>query len=533
MKKLIIAAIVVFICLLLDLGNPDALRQGTEGFYLKVTEEMFLRSSFLTPYYLDNPHWSKPPFLFLLPQLFYFFKGESSLLLSRLSVLILSIFLSFLSARKIGKLTGEKPYRIFFFLFATIGFFKYSRIFMMEFPLLILCFLAGLYFFSYLQFKKNHDLVISIFFTVLSVQVKGPVSLAMLGPSFALYACYHYLVFRKLYWKEILIWSICSLLLSSFWFFHQYSVFGQDFVDYFFLRENMGKFSSKSYPIVHVFQGLILYALPWSILIPSLLWSMKKKGIEEMARSKNKFIVFLWSCFLVFFLIWLIPSQRSHHYAIPSMPFLLTIIYFEFFKNVNFVSKMATLIKTYITFLCLLGISLSVFSIIFQDHFPSSNIYFLSTGIALLTGAIFLVFRGKTKNIFLAYSHIIVVTVFWSVLIPNFLLPLVPVKAIDSVEDFKFIGAVHRKPYFISESLNRQVKVLGIDGIAAFLNGKKTAVIIDGDLFPLVDSKANYKKLHEWKVWRRGIKPAEIFKSLKNKDLEKLKSKMLIITKLQ
>lgn len=530
MKKLVFASLLVFLFLLLDLGNPDALRQGTEGFYLKVTEEMFLKNSFLTPYYLNHPHWSKPPFLFLLPQFFYFLKGESSLFLSRLSVLLLSIGLGALAARKLEKITGQESYKLFLFFFATLGLFKYSRIFMMEFPLLILCFLSGIYFFSYLESRKKKDLVFSILFTALSVQVKGPVALAMLGPSFALYACYHYLVFRKFFWKEILIWAFASLTCSSFWFFHQYSLFGKDFIDYFFLRENIGKFSSKSYPIIHVFQGLLLYALPWSLLIPSLFWNMKKKGIEELAKTKSKFLVFLWSCFLVFFLIWLIPTQRSHHYAIPSMPFLLTIIYLEFFKVDAFSSKIALLFKGYISFLAILGISLSIFSLTFIDEFPSSNIYFLSLGILLFVVSLVFVFGGKRRNIFIACSHILVVSVFWSVLIPNFLLPLVPVSAITSVSGYSHIGAVHRKPYFISESLSRSVKVLGIDGIAAFLKKESSVVIIDGDLFPLVDSKSNYKKLHEWKVWRRGIKPGEIYKNLKIKELKNLKSKMLIIT---
>ncbi|MFT6068706.1 MAG: 4-amino-4-deoxy-L-arabinose transferase-like glycosyltransferase [Bacteriovoracaceae bacterium] len=530
MKKLFLAAILIFICLLLDLGNPDALRQGTEGFYLKVTEEMFQKDSFLTPYYLGQPHWSKPPFLFLLPQFFYFIQGESSLFLSRLSVLLFSVVLSFLAAKKLSKITGDSPHKIFFFLFATLGFFKYSRIFMMEFPLLILCFLASIYFFSYLQSSFKKDLILSIFFSILSVQVKGPVSLAMLGPAFTLYACYHYLVFRKLYWKEIFIWALSSLILSSFWFLHQYINFGQDFIDYFFLRENLGKFSSKSYPILNVFQGLVLYGLPWTILLPALLWNMRKRGIEELARSKNKFIVFLWSCFLVFFLIWLIPSQRSHHYAIPSLPFLLSIIYFEFFKEIQFSSRITTLFKSYLIALCSLGIFLSIFSISFNDQFPNSNLYILSIGVFLLLGAIALAFYGKSKNIFMAYSHVIVITVFWSVLVPNFLLPLVPVKAIETAKDFKHIGAVHRKPYFISESLSRQVKVLGFDGVAAFLKKEGSAVIIDGDIFPLIDSSSKYKKLHVWNVWRRGIKPGEILRSLKSRELSKLKSNMLIIT---
>jgi 4-amino-4-deoxy-L-arabinose transferase-like glycosyltransferase len=530
MKRLIFAATFIFLCLLFDLGNPDALRQGTEGFYLKVTEEMFGKGSFLTPYYLGSPHWSKPPFLFLMPQILYFLKGESSLFLSRLSVLIFSIGLTALASRKVASITGEKAYRVLFFFFATLGIFKYSRIFMMEFPLLILCFLSGLYFFSYLEEKKRKDLALSIFFTVLSVQVKGPVSLAMLGPAFALYACFHYFVYKELYWKEILVWFFTSLILSSFWFIHQYAYFGQDFIDYFFVRENMGKFSSKSYPIMHVFQGLILYSLPWSILIPSLIWGMKKKGIEELAKTKNKFLVFLWSCFLLFFLIWLIPTQRSHHYAIPSMPFLLTIIYLEFFRGEKLSPKIAAVLKGYLSFLGILGISLSIFSIVFKEEFPSYNIYYLVLGIILLAGSLIFALRGKNKNIFFAYSHLVTVAVFWSVLIPNFLLPLVPISAIDTVKDFKNIGAIHRKPYFISESLGRPVKVLGIDGVAAFLKDKNSAIIIDGDLFLLLTSNSKYMKLHEWDVWRRGIRAGQIYKNLKAKDLKNLKSKMLIIS---
>ena len=89
MKNIAILCLLILIALLFDIGNPDALRQGTEGFYLQVASEMFEKKSFLTPYYLDRPHWSKPPLLFLAPQLFYYLDGFAGLFFSRVSVLLM------------------------------------------------------------------------------------------------------------------------------------------------------------------------------------------------------------------------------------------------------------------------------------------------------------------------------------------------------------------------------------------------------------------------------------------------------------
>lgn len=84
MKKLALSAILILLVLMFDLGNPDALRQGTEGFYLQVSSEMYSLREWLTPYYMGNPHWSKPPLLFLLAQPFYFITGDAGLFESRL-----------------------------------------------------------------------------------------------------------------------------------------------------------------------------------------------------------------------------------------------------------------------------------------------------------------------------------------------------------------------------------------------------------------------------------------------------------------
>ena len=71
-----------------DLGNVNALRQGTEGFYLLITQEMFEAKSFLTPLIYGAPHWSKPPLQFWLPQPLYWLTSGDYLAMGRLSILL-------------------------------------------------------------------------------------------------------------------------------------------------------------------------------------------------------------------------------------------------------------------------------------------------------------------------------------------------------------------------------------------------------------------------------------------------------------
>lgn len=530
MKYLVGSIILVFLILLFDIGNPDALRQGTEGFYLQVASEMFNKSSLLTPYYLDSPHWSKPPLLFLLPQPLYGIVGFAGLFASRVSVLILSLFLTAIAARKFGQITSARPSTYFLFLFSSVGFFKYSRIFMMEIPLLLLCFLCAIYFFSYLERKKISNFWLAVLFAVLSCQVKGPVSFVMLFPSFLAYGIYHFVVFKKLFIKEIFLWFTISLALSSGWFFHQYYNFGQDFFDYFFLRENLGKFSSKSYPMTNVLQGLLLYALPWSLLVPAFIWKLKKYSAEKLSNESSKFLAFLLVCFFCFFTLWLIPSQRSHHYAMPAAPFFLSLIYMEFFKLDKVSVAVRRVIQGYTLFFTVIGFMVVAFTFINIDQFAYSSTTLLVSGGVLLLISLLLAFRKKSKAEHFYISSILLLSVYWSLFIPNYILPLVPNEARELTADIKNIGAAHRKPYFISRSLQREVDVLSIDAVGNYLKKESSAVVINERLFLLLDKRSNYRILKDWDVWKRGIQGPAIWRNLKDKTINKLRTKMYLIS---
>ncbi|MBH47976.1 MAG: hypothetical protein CME71_07365 [Halobacteriovorax sp.] len=81
-----------FLLMAWDIGNLDAIRQGTEGFYLQISKEMNATGSFLTPLFRGEPHWSKPPLHFWLPFPLYATGAFDLTTAARLSILFLSIF---------------------------------------------------------------------------------------------------------------------------------------------------------------------------------------------------------------------------------------------------------------------------------------------------------------------------------------------------------------------------------------------------------------------------------------------------------
>jgi 4-amino-4-deoxy-L-arabinose transferase-like glycosyltransferase len=149
----------VFFFLFLNIGDLDALRQGTEGFYLQIAKEMSQGKDFLTPKYLGNPHWSKPPLHFWMHlPIQFLFPGATTVWSSRVSVAILSLILLFLTSRWIKRNLDIPVGVSFIFLFSTVGVFKYSKIYMMEAPLAFLGLYSALKFYDFIRFEKFNNI---------------------------------------------------------------------------------------------------------------------------------------------------------------------------------------------------------------------------------------------------------------------------------------------------------------------------------------------------------------------------------------
>jgi 4-amino-4-deoxy-L-arabinose transferase-like glycosyltransferase len=523
-----ISVLLVFIFYAYDIGNVDAIRQGTEGFYLQVSKEMFEMKSFLVPKYNGEDHWSKPPFQFWLSHIGYFITGGPSIFVSRLMIVLFSVYTIFLTSKKVSIEISKSLLKVFIFIAATFGMFKYSRIYMMEMPLTMLTTLSSIYFYSYLK-KEKKSLLYASLFLALSILVKGPVSFVMAVGGSGLYLLLdNYLNgFKFENYKRILIWSISGLTLGSIWFFICYLQYGSEFFDYFFLRENMGKFQAKPYPIRHVFQGLLIFSLPWSLYLPTTISQVK----DHFPKIKeDKFLLFCFCNFMMFFTLWLIPSQRSHHYAMPSIIFFL-VINFILLNNYEFSEKRRKMIKLAnltLSFLMLLTATVFASLLLFNEVNSSFSLStkVILTVLLLIIGSIFFI-RSKKRLSQYVISFFIIGNI-WNIFIPSFILPYLPKTVITKISDKK-VGALVRKPYFIEEALERKIDWIGYNSANQYIMEHNHYYIMHKESYENLQAKKLTNVVTTWKIWKRGAKAKDIINALKSKNIEQLKDTVYLL----
>ena len=514
--------------LLFDIGNIDGLRQGTEGFYLLISQEMFNDGYFLTPRIVGENHWSKPPLHFWLPMpLKFIFPFLSYLTSSRIAILILSFWGLWRISTWMVRYYKVHYLAFFIPMACTLGFLKYSRIFMMEAPLFIFCTLSALFLFDYLEERKIKDLFKASLFTGLAILIKGPVSFVMLAGGVGLFFIYDLVFNQRNHFKPLVYWTLLSLFLGSLWFIQAYLRYGDEFYQYFFVRENLGKFNAKNYPFRVVFQGLLIFSFPVIVFFKDSLLEIKnswRKNIDE-----NRIYIFLFFNFLTHFFLWFIPKQKSHHYAIPSLFFFCLLILIPVLKKPFSAIKYPKWILNFTNLLLLLLVGLCI-SLAF--YFPDFEIQF-KNGISIFLTLIFFsagcFFVFKSRNyIHYFFGHLLSICALWIFLVPLFILPVLPEKAKTLIEDEK-VSVIFRKPYFIQESLGRKVTIIEQKRLEKDLADNRN------DLFVMPEYTLKNLKLSDrfdivthWYIWKRGAKSKAIFKALKERNLGQLKDKMIL-----
>lgn len=501
MNKKLILILSLLTVYFFDIANPDALRQGTEGFYLQISKEMKEAGNIITPIIYGEPHWSKPPLHFLFPRLISFISSDY-LFTARLSIALLSIFLITLISYWYEDNLKRNWYEAFIFLVTPIYFFKYSRIFMMEMPLALLTTLGYLHFFTYINSNNNKKLITGTIITALSVLIKGPVSLFLIGPG-----CFIYTIYYKKPFKKFLIYFTLAFLLSSIWFIVCSFVHGLEFFNYFFIRENVGKFQSKSYPITSVIQGLIIFSLPVVFYIPSLV---KNFGMKLFKNQQTNFLVLN---FIFLYFIWFIPKQRSHHYAVPAIPTLLLFSSYYFFNlretlQIHLIRKVNNILSLFVFFLIglvLLGYKLSIIGL-------DQSTY--------LFGALFILSIWFSRKIFFdRFSELtkpfLFLALLWNFIAPLFYLPMLPSTVKEQINRHQrgVLNIRFRKPFFIEQQVTINSKILR-------KNQSDYGSLQSGDLLlaPSLEIDQYLNKKHSdiatWQTWKRGAKFDLIRKAL-------------------
>ncbi len=90
---------------------------------------------------------------------------------------------------------------------------------------------------------------------------------------------------------------------------------GQDLLNYFLVFENAAKFVDKNQSEWLLFQGILLYALPWTpLLLASLYGLFRRPGLKTPARQ---FAILATVAFVAILLFHLIPHRKADYYMLP------------------------------------------------------------------------------------------------------------------------------------------------------------------------------------------------------------------------
>ena len=492
---------------LYDIGNIDGVRQGTEALYVQIAKEMAELNSVLTPIYRGEPHWSKPPLQFWLGASFLKVYGEFSLGVARASM----AFLSFLCVIWLGyifkKISKIQPLQTIMIFLGCFGTLKFSRTFMMEVPLMFLPTISLYLFYLYLTQKDYLTLVLAITVGSLAVLVKGQITLVMGFLSVITYVLFRFLQKKKLnfFFKQSFFYFFSILIFSSIWFFLCYLEYGNDFFNYFFLRENIGKFNQVNMPIKRIIEGLLMFSFPWFFLLPLFF-----KGLKNF-KNLSEFQLFSLSCFLGHYLIWFFPKQKSHHYAIPALLYFLAFC-FDLFKERPkiFLSQ-----KMLSVFSHSLLIALGSFCLYFSNDYVSG--FWSLLGILLSVLSLFYIFKSKI-NKFMVLTCFSFFTL-WSVCLPVFFIPLIPKEVLNVIKETPETSIVlnDRRSFFFEQYLQKSVKVITSEKIINNIEKGNLVISSKQRLF-----NAGFPEefvIHRWKKWKRKVRLSDVVEALKHRDL--------------
>lgn len=161
--------------------------------------------------------------------------------------------------------------------------------------------------------------------------------------------------------RMVILGALAMCLIASPWFFMAYAQNGIESMAYFFIRENVHRFTGAVYdthkPIWFMVVSLMGGFLPWSIFLPPMLYLSAKRVLAGRAVRKDPvasahLYLWLWTAVVIGFFS--VSHGKIDYYALPVFPAcaILTGYYLDLWiKNRNKWAKIAA---------CLLNVALIV-----------------------------------------------------------------------------------------------------------------------------------------------------------------------------
>ncbi len=293
-----------------------------EGAYAETTREMFVRGDFITTYMNGEPFYDKPIMMYWLQSLSIALFGISewsfrlpSALGSVAWVVTVAWFISRLRGREQGYLAGSVVA-----LALLVAFIGKAAI-----PDGVLNFLLTLSMaLIYLYFRERHTVFLYVAFAVIALGVltKGPIALLVPVASTFLFC----LLTRQLkFWLRSVfnpLGIVIFFAIATPWYVANYLREGQAFIDGFFFKHNVGRFSAA----MEGHGGSIFYYVPVVLLGVMPFTAATLLALRKIRDVRSDDLLLFLLCWFGFvFIFFSLSGTKLPHYINYGLTGLLMV----------------------------------------------------------------------------------------------------------------------------------------------------------------------------------------------------------------
>lgn len=496
------------------ISSPSILTQGDESDYIRTSREMFDSGDYQSPTFRGEPRFTKPPLLYWMVAGSYKL-FEVSFFSARLpSVFCAALAVLFVFRMGLLLFDRESAWISALITGTSFGMVKFSKIVLMESPLILTFLLSFYYFARFYKEEKDYFLIASFAFLGLTALLKSPVYSAIGAASMVLFLFAEGKL-RRLLRPSLLAALACALLVAIPWYAAMIVLHGSAFTD-FYLNEHANKFQAVPHFILQVWLGLLLYMLPWTIYVLHAAFVIFRRGLYREWNYKLLLIVMG-----LFLLVLMIPNQKGLYYAIPLLPYcgLLTG---GILASPHVPGKFSNRLTAVI---------LSVAALVFMGSIGllgSAIAFSLIASLFAASAAVFILRGQKTPAMILAglslvplYTHIF----------PSINFEIIPVEKTLEIAAGQPIYSYRISPLKFSDALDRDVQELLEAGDVDRALAEGGRVILTAEDYQAFDQTitCDAKILLEWQRWRRRIPYGEFFGALWNGTPAQLHQRVLLI----
>ncbi|NTU43763.1 MAG: glycosyltransferase family 39 protein, partial [Nitrospirales bacterium] len=328
MKRLFLPLIIVILCVSFFRLGSVTLFDVDEAVFAQATKEMVQSNDWITPTYNGAVRYDKPILIYWLMGASYMLFGVNETgarFPSAAAGAVLAVSLFFFCRRYFSE---KAAFIVAFALVLSPYFFVYTHASVTDMTLTLFITLSLLSFYHWHQSRRSPVPLMGFYlFSALAFLTKG-----LIGILFPFGTALIYLSLTRGIRSTAGVFSPWGILLflsvSGPWYFAQWAINGQEFIDQFFIKHHFKRFSEMNSghagPVYFYLITLLAGLFPWIAFFPLGIREAIRNRAKRDASADLALFSLIWFGLVVTFFT--ISTTKLPNYILPSIPAAVILI---------------------------------------------------------------------------------------------------------------------------------------------------------------------------------------------------------------